>query len=367
MKLSEEKLVSYLEQENIDAFYIHNPVNVRYICKYSGGDAYLLILKHSSPDNANGGHKFYLLTDPRCLEHAESECPDYTCIDWRPYGSIAKCLGAITRQENIHTMAVESGHLCVGMYDEIHEECASELIPRPGVLEDLQVIKETQEIQCIRTACEISSRALEKLYGDIRPGITEKELEARLTMYMAMEDADVKSSANIVLSGSRTSMLHGIPSMKAVEYGDLVLIDFGCKYHGYTADITRTVVAGKATAKQKEIYQLVLDTNEKCIANMKAGVSADSLYKIAMDMIAGTEYEPYFYQSFGHGIGLFVHQKPFVRKHSEDILMENVVMTMEPGIYIPQWGGIRIEDDLLIQKDGCTNLALPDKQLLELF
>lgn len=365
MKLSEEKLVSYLETENIDAFYIHNSVNVRYICKYSGGDAYLLILRHSSSQNDEP--KFYLLTDPRCLEHAESECPEYTCIDWRPYGSIAKCLGAVTRQEHIQTMAVESGTLPLSMYEEIQEECESRLLPRLGVIEDLQIVKESNELQCIRTACEISSRALEKLYRDIRPGITEKELEARLTMYMAMEDADVKSSANIVLSGARTSMLHGVPSMKAVEYGDLVLIDFGCKYHGYTADITRTVIAGKATAKQKEIYQLVLDINEACIANMKAGIRADSLYQIAMNMIKGTGYESYFYTSFGHGIGLFVHQRPFVREQSEDILEENVVMTMEPGIYIPGWGGIRIEDDLLIKNDGCINLALPDKQLLELF
>lgn len=357
MKKSEEKTVSYLEKEHIDAFYIHNAVNVRYICRYSGGDAYLLILKD----------KFYLLTDPRCLEHARSECPDYECIDWRPYGSIPKCLGYLVKKESIKSMAVEAEHISCGMYEELCMECRCGILPLSGVPEGFQAVKEKEEIDCIRIACEISRRALTKLYGDIRPGITEKELEARLTMYMAMEDADVKSSANIVLSGARTSMLHGIPSMKAVEYGDLVLIDFGCKYHGYTADITRTVVAGKAEKKQKEVYQLVLAVSEACIRHMKAGVRAAKLHKIAMDMIAGTGYEPYFYQSFGHGIGLFVHQKPFVAAQSEDVLEENVVMTMEPGIYIPGWGGVRIEDDLLIQKDNCIDLVHLDRQLTELF
>lgn len=357
MKKSEEKLVSYLEKENIDAYYIHNAVNVRYICRYSGGDAYLLILKE----------KFYLLTDPRCLEHAQSECPEYECIDWRPYGSIAKCLGYLTEKEQIRSLAVEAEHMSYNMYEEVSSVCRSEIIPLSGVLESFQAVEEKEELDCIRAACEISQRALMKLYDDIRPGITEKELEARLTMYMAVEDADVKSSANIVLSGARTSMLHGIPSMKAVEYGDLVLMDFGCKYHGYTADITRTVVAGKATEKQKEIYRLVLEISEACISQMKAGVRAQELHRTAMDRIKGTGYEQYFYQSFGHGIGLFVHQQPFVAAHSEDILEENTVMTMEPGIYIPGWGGIRIEDDLLIQKDNCIDLIHLDRQLTELF
>lgn len=357
MNIAEEKLLDYLKKEQVDAFYVHSPLNVRYICKYSGGDAYLLVLKN----------KRYLLTDPRCLEHAQSECPEYECVDWRPYGSIASCLGEIVKKENISKLAIESHILSAAMFEEIQNTCQCEFCFCDGIIEDFQVVKDEEELCCIKKAIEISERALQKLYKDIRPGITEKELEARLAMYMAQEDADVKSSYNIVLSGARTSMLHGIPSMKAVEYGDLVLIDFGCKYHGYTADITRTVVVGKATKQQKEIYDLVLRINESCIQYMKPGMRASDIYEIAMNMIRETEYEKYFYQSFGHGIGLAVHQKPFIRAMSEDVLQENVIMTIEPGIYIPGWGGIRIEDDILIQKEGCKNLVSSPKQLIELF
>lgn len=361
MKISEEKLVLFLEKEGLDAFYVHNPVNVRYISKYSGGDVYLLILKS----------KFYLITDPRCLEHAESECPDYTCVDWRPYGSIVKGLAEVLKRENIKKLGVEGEYVSCEMFEGIEkeyaQEAACEIIPYTNVIEDFQAVKEEGEFQYIQAACEISERALERLYGDIRPGITEKELEARLAMYMAMEDADVKSCPYTVLSGIRTAGAQVDPTMKAVEYGDPLLIDFGCKYNGYKAGITRTVIVGIATEKQKEVYRLVLDIQEKCIEEVKAGMRTKELYRIASDMVRGTGYEPYFCQKLGRGIGLFAHQRPFIKADSEDVLEENMVITVEPGIYIPDWGGIRIGDELLVKKDGCVNLVQTDKQLLEIF
>ena len=274
MNIAEEKLIDYLEKEQVDAFYVYSPLNVRYISKYSGGDVYLLVLKN----------KRYLLTDPRCLEHAQSECPEYECVDWRLYGSIASCLGEIVKKENVNKLAIESHILSEAIFEEIQHTCQCEFCFCEGIIEEFQVIKDKDEINCIKKAVEISERALQKLYKDIRPGITEKELEARLAMYLAQEDADVKSNYSIVLSGARTSMLHGIPSMKAVEYGDFVLIDFGCKYHGYTADITRTVVVGKATEQQKEVYNLVLRINEACIQYMKSGIKASEIYELANNM-----------------------------------------------------------------------------------
>lgn len=361
MKISEEKLVTFLEKEGLDAFYVHNPVNVRYICKYSGGDAYLLILKN----------KLYLLTDPRCLEHAEAECPEYDCVDWRPYGSIVKGLAEVLKRESIKKLGVEGEYVSCDMFEDIEKEyakeAACEIVSYTNVIEDFQAVKEEEELPYIRNACEISERALERLYKDIRPGVTEKELEAKLAMYMAMEAADVKSCPYIVLSGARSAGAQTNPTMKAVEYGDPVLIDFGCKFDGYKAGITRTVIVGIATKKQKEIYQLVLDIQEKCIKAVKAGVKAKEIYKLAEDMVQGTGYEPYFCQTLGHGIGLFAHQRPYINAKSEDVLEENMVITIEPGICIPGFGGIRIGDELLVKKDGCVNLVQTGKQLLEVF
>ena len=162
-------------------------------------------------------------------------------------------------------------------------------------------------------------------------------------------------------------MLHGNPDMKAVEYGDFVLMDYGCKYNGYTADITRTVVVGKATGKQKEVYQYVKEMNEAGIAAACDGVPAENIYLAARKVIENTEYIPYFYQSIGHGFGLFVHEHPFVRPMGTDILKAGNTMKVEPGIYIPGWGGVRIEDDILITKTGNENLVSAPKDLIELF
>ena len=353
----EEKLLSYMEKEKIEAFYIHKPENVRYICGYSGGDVYLLMIP---------GH-WYLLTDPRCMEHAQMECPMYDCIDWRPYGSIMSCIASIAQKENLKSIAFEADCINVAFYRKLREPTSYELLPVEGSVEEFRTIKTESELADIRIACEISSRAFEYLCGQIHPGVTEKELEAKLAAWMQCQGSDVKTSANIVISGAKTSMLHGTPDMKAVEYGDFVLMDYGCKYNGYTADITRTVVVGKATEKQKEVYQYVKEMNEAGIAAACDGVPAENIYLAAYKVIENTEYIPYFYQSIGHGFGLFVHEHPFIRPMGTDILKAGNTMTVEPGIYIPGWGGVRIEDDILITKTGNENLVSAPKDLIELF
>lgn len=352
-----EKLLDYIEKEKLDAFYIHRPENVSYISGYSGGDAYLLILPHI----------WYLLTDPRCLEHAQSECPDFTCVDWRPMGSITAGLAFLLKKENVHTVGFEADFLNIQFYQDVLNAYPCEMVPTEGVIESFRAVKTPEEVRKVRVACEISSQAFEYICQYIRPGVTEKELEARLAAWMQSHGADVKTSPNIVISGSRTSMLHGTPSMKAVEYGDLVLMDYGCKYKGYTADMTRTVVAGHATERQREVYGYVRKMLEAGLAAAGPGVRAEAIHDAALQVIADTEYLPYFYHSIGHGFGLFVHESPFVRPQSPDTLQAGNTMTVEPGLYIPGWGGIRIEDDILVKEDGIEDLTLATRELVELF
>ena len=352
-----EKLLAYIEKEKLDAFYIHRPENVRYISGYSGGDAYLLILPHIQ----------YLISDPRCLEHAQSECPDFECVDWRPLGSIPAGLAHFMEKENVHTVGCEADCLNIQFYQDIQKLYPCQMVPTEGVIEAFRTVKTAKEIQDIRTACDISSKAFNYICDYIRPGVTEKELEARLAAYMQSNGAHVKTSPNIVISGAKTSMLHGTPSMKAVEHGDLVLMDYGCKYNGYTADMTRTVVVGRATDRQKEIYGYVQKMLEAGLAAAGPGVGAEAIHDAALQVIENTEYPPYFYHSIGHGFGLFVHESPFVRPGSPDVLQAGNTMTIEPGIYIPGWGGIRIEDDILVTEDGIENLISAPHDLIELF
>lgn len=169
-------------------------------------------------------------------------------------------------------MRLEQIVLTLHFTENLANQTGVELLPVEGIVEEFRTIKTESELADTESRARISSRAFEYLCGQIHPGVTEKELEAKLAAWMQCQGSDVKTSANIVISGAKTSMLHGNPDMKAVEYGDFVLMDYGCKYNGYTADITRTVVVGKATGKQKEVYQYVKEMNEAGIAAACDGV-----------------------------------------------------------------------------------------------
>ena len=196
--------------------------------------------------------------------------------------------------------------------------------------------------------------------------MTEKELAARLSLYMVMEGADTMPYGNILISGARTSLLHGIPSSKAIEYGDFVLMDFGCQYKGYLSDMTRMVIVGKPSDKQREVYRLEQRMLEDSLAMMNAGVCLRDIYEASVRAIRDTEYFQYHYSGIGHGIGLFVHEPPFMGPASKEVLKAGNVRTIEPGIYIPDWGGVRIEDQILITEDGYENMISTTHELIEL-
>ena len=288
-------------------------------------------------------------------------------MNWRDtYGSIGKALAYAAEKVGAKTIGFEAAHLTVEQYQNLQSEVKAELVPADGIIEEFRSIKKPEEIECLRISCDIASRAYEKIQKDIRVGITEKELAARLSLYMVLEGADTQPYGNILISGARTSLLHGIPSQKAIEYGDLVLMDYGCQYHGYLSDMTRTLVVGRATPKQKEVYRIEQQMVAAVEGFLKDGVSASDAYYESTKIIEGSEYFPYHYTGIGHGVGMFVHEIPFMSPVSKNIVHANNVMTVEPGIYIPGWGGIRIEDQLLITETGNENLISATKELIEL-
>ena len=348
-----EQLLAYMQKEHLDGMFISRPVNVKYVSHYTGEDSWLFITEQE---------KFFL-TDPRYTEQVSYECPDYTILNWRDtYGSIGKALAYAVEKVGAKTIGFEAAHLTVEQYQNLQSEVKAELVPADGIIEEFRSIKKPEEIECLRISCDIASRAYEKIQKDI----TEKELAARLSLYMVLEGADTQPYGNILISGARTSLLHGIPSQKAIEYGDLVLMDYGCQYHGYLSDMTRTLVVGRATPKQKEVYRIEQQMVAAVEGFLKDGVSASDAYFESTKIIEGTEYFPYHYTGIGHGVGMFVHEIPFMSPVSKNIVHTNNVMTVEPGIYIPGWGGIRIEDQLLITETGNENLISATKELIEL-
>lgn len=352
-----EQLRTYMEEQGLDAFYVAKPANVRCISGYTGEDSYLFITK---------GEQFFI-TDPRYTEQAAYECPEYEIVNWRRAGyTMGKTLAECAEKLEIRTIGFEEDHLTFGTWRSIQEAVKAEMVPTLNVIEKLRAVKTPEELKNLRISCDIASRAFEKILKDIRVGVTEKELASRLSHYMVMEGADTKPYGGILISGARTSLLHGIPGEKAIEYGDFVLMDYGCQYKGYLSDMTRTVVVGRADAKQREVYDLCRQMTEDTEKAVKPGVTGTSCYEASLEAIKDTEYFPYNYTGIGHGVGLFVHELPNIGARCDNILEENNILTVEPGIYIPGWGGVRIEDQGIVTAEGYENLISATHELIEL-
>lgn len=353
-----DRLLASMKEKKLPSFFISRPVNVRYVSGYTGEDSWLFVTEQEK----------YLITDPRYTEQAALECPDYRIVEWRDtYGSLAKALAALASEAKVSAIGFEAEHLTVSQYRAFELELKAEPVAADGIIETLRADKTPEEIAKLRVACDIASRAFTMILRDIRTGVTEKELAARLSYYMVKQGADTQPYGNILISGPRTSLLHGIPSNRAIEYGDLVLMDYGCQYHGYLSDMTRTVVVGKATAKQREVYALENRMVDAMLSVLKHGIPAAEAYLAGAKVLEGTDYLPYHYTGVGHGVGMFVHELPFMSPRTKDTIRSGNVITVEPGIYIPGWGGVRIEDQILITKDGYENLvSAPKDELLEL-
>ncbi len=350
-----DRLREYLEKNQLDAFFIQKTPNIRYISGFKGEDSALLVtLTHQ-----------YILTDPRYTEQASIEVPDYTIINWRALGHGA-ALQSVVAKEGLKGIGFEADQVVFEEYAGFKEVVKADLVPTKHIIETFREIKTPQEIQYLRNACDISCRALTRLLKEIKVGDTEKELGAKLALYMVEEGADPQPYGNIIISGANTSLLHGIPSSKSIEYGDLLLMDFGCQFNGYLSDMTRTVVVGKATEQQREVYAIEKQMLQDSLSVIKAGVKIQEVHEASLQAVKGTSYEEYIYANIGHGIGMYLHETPMLTAQNEGTLEAGHVVAVEPGIYIPGWGGIRIEDQILVTETGFENMISLPHELIEL-
>lgn len=346
--VNEDKVRKYMSEKDIDAFFIAKQVNVRFTSGWTGDDSYILL----TADN-----KFFL-TDARYTEQAELELPTYEILNWRTDNrTVGDTVKELVDKYDIKNIAFESDYFTFDFYDDFNNKTNAELVAAGDVIDRMRVVKSPEEIEYSRKACQIACRAFERIVDDIHVGMTEKELANLLSLYMVEEGADNQPYGNILISGKKTSLLHGIPDNKAIEYGDLVLLDFGCQYNGYMSDMTRTVVVGEPTEKQKEVYEYVKQSLHAAEDAIKAGANYKDIYPKSLEPLKGTEYGPLTYNRIGHSIGLFVHELPLISEEYNETIEENTVLTVEPGIYIPNWGGVRIEDQILVTKDGFENMT----------
>ena len=350
-----DNLKNKLNTLNLDGMYVTNLTNVRYLTGFTGSAGSLLIL-----DNAE-----HFFTDGRYIEQSKTQVQNCKIhiVGGAHFQSI-KNNNLITNNASI---GFESDYVSVNLYESFRE-----LIPSikwqktSGIIEKIAAIKDSLEIESLKTAIEITDDVFDKIIPELKAGAKEKDIAAKISYLFKTHGAEGDSYDPIIASGHLGALPHARPSDKEFEKEDFVVMDFGALYNGYHADMTRTVVIGASTEKHKEIYNIVLESQLAGIRVAKAGLTGAELDAACRKVIIDAGYGDKFIDSTGHGIGLEVHTYPRISSFNKKPLLENYVVTIEPGIYLAGWGGVRIEDDCWIQSQGCVPLNRSTKEMLVL-
>lgn len=347
-----KKLQSRLEKNQ--AFLIHSPENRRYLTGFASSDGYLLI----TPDEA------ILFADSRYIEAARKSAQG--CTEIALLTSLSQQLKEYAEKLGIKSVFTEAQRLSVDEFNSFCEilpcECKAEQTDE--AIDSLRRSKGIEEKQKILAAQAIAEKAFDRILGFIKEGVTERDIALELDFYMLKNGAECVSFETIAVSGKNSSMPHGVPSDKKIERGDFITMDFGAVVDGYHSDMTRTVAVGEVSSKQAEVYETVLSAQEKSLALLKAGVSCFDADAAARDIIKSAGYGSFFGHGTGHGVGIEIHEPPRLSPKSKQILEIGDVVTVEPGIYLPEEFGVRIEDMAFITENGCENLTKSPKSLI---
>ena len=355
----EERMNKLFEQlpSGIDCAVITSDVNRRYFTGMKSSAGTVLVFRD----------KAYLLIDFRYIEKARAVVTSAEVIEQKKlYVQISQLL----REHGAKNCAIESQIMTVSELSQFRQYLPdTEIISTDALsnaINTLRSSKDQDEICCIRKAQEIAETALEELIPSIKPGISERELALKLNHLMFLHGAEDLSFDTIVLSGTNTSMPHGVPSGKLVQSGEFVLIDFGAVWNGYHSDMTRTFCVGEPDDEMRKVYNIVLDAQNAAISAARSGMTGQALDLIARSIIDEAGYGDCFGHSLGHGVGLDIHEKPNASPNYTNELCENAVVTVEPGIYIAGRFGVRIEDFVVLHEKGCDNLTKFAKSLISL-
>lgn len=335
-----------LARKRLDALLVTGRENIFYLSGFSGSAGLMLASREET----------FFFTDARYTLQAKEEIKGARIkITNKPLVNLKQLI----KKYNLTRLGFEADQLKVTSYNKLRSSLPgnTQLIATQNLVEKLRLVKDTEEIECIKRAVQIAVKAFNSIGKYIQPGISEKKLSAKLECELKLKGSEKTPFEIIVASGYRAAMPHGVASDKKLADGDLVVIDFGACAGGYNSDITRTVTLGKPSNQQKGIYQLVATAQAKAIEAIKPGVEAGKIDKIAREVIDKAGYGKYFKHSTGHGLGIEVHEPPRIYKTDKTVLEEGMVFTIEPGIYLPDIGGVRIEDMVSVTADGCQVLT----------
>lgn len=336
-----------------DALLVFGSINVRYLSGFSGSDGALLL---SCKDNL-------LLCDSRYTLQAAGEAPQLSVSEYKHKrdGIVA----AITIR-GLKRVAFDAEQVSVAFFNLLEKALPDvAFIPLGEQLDQLRAVKSHEEIEAITFSAELASAAFEELLPFIAAGVTEKELALKLEILMKEKGADEKAFDFIVVSGSRGALPHGRPTDRRLTGGEMVTIDFGARWNGYHSDETVTLAVGSPDSRMLEVYEVVKNAHDRAVSAVRPGIDCCALDAIARGAIANAGFGAFFGHGLGHGVGLEIHEKPTISSRSAQMVTEGMIFTIEPGIYLPGVGGVRIEDLVEVTADGCRLLSRVSKELIQ--
>lgn len=341
--------------QSFDGALIVSPENRRYFTDFPSSDGYLLVSRERA----------VFITDSRYIEAAGKQCKGCEVV---LLAQNRTQLYEIFAKMGVSRVAVEASRMSLAEYSKTAAALEPMALLADNTLDNmiaaLRSVKQPFEIERIKAAQSIAEQAFDHICGFITPGKTEREVALELDFFMLSHGAEALSFETIAVSGAKSSMPHGVPDNKIIERGDFVTMDFGAVVDGYHSDMTRTVAVGTVSEQQREIYDIVLRAQCAVMAALRPGLPCKEADKIARDIISDAGYGEYFGHSTGHGVGVEIHEYPNLSPRAESILTVGNVVTDEPGIYLPEKFGVRIEDMALITADGCENLTHCPKELI---
>ena len=352
--MKRDDLRAFLAEKPYDAMVLTSEISRRYATGFhsTAGAVYL------------SAKQAVFFTDFRYAEAARAAISDFEVREIKAGQSYSSLINGLIEEDGAKKVALEDKTLTYAEFMSWSTALHATAVRLEDGVESLRMMKEDTEVEKIVAAQRIAEQALEEVLNDIKIGVTEKEIAARLTYLMLHYGAENMSFDPIVVSGANSSKPHGVPTEKTIEAGDFVTMDFGCIYHGYCSDMTRTVAVGSVTDEMRQVYDTVLQAQLAGIAAARAGATGKAVDGAARDIIRQAGYGPCFGHSFGHSVGVEIHEGPNATPSNDKPLPAGAVISAEPGIYLPGKLGVRIEDVLYLTPEGCQNLTLAPKELV---
>lgn len=351
-----ERTREALTGAGVSSLLVSQRENVRWLSGFTGSSGFVLLTESEA----------IFATDSRYTEQARAECAGFEVV--RLNSSLPEEVAAVLKRATGARVGFEADVVTVSLHESYVKALPEglELVPTRGIVSNLRQIKDSAEIEAIESACDVADRAFAHIRGYLQPGIAERDVMLELEWFMRKTCRAESAFDIIVASGWRSALPHGRASDRVLQAGDFVTLDYGARVRGYCSDITRTVVLGEPDARQIEVYGTVKRALEAAIDAIRPDAEGKAVDAVARDMIREAGYGEYFGHGLGHGLGLAVHDGPAFSTQSTAVMQPGLVATVEPGIYLPEWGGVRIEQDIVVTEDGCRVLTHAPTELLAL-